>query len=186
MRTLLLCGASALLSLTLVPSALLAQVAALGGTAGQSCYISAFERRHDLGAIAECTMALEKTDMTQFDRAGTLVNRGILYMLAGQQDLAVRDYDAAIALDPTQAEAWLNKAVSMINSGHGSIAVDLADRSLALRTQKPALAYYVRGLGHEEEGQKVAAYDDLRMAAALDPKWSEPAEQLKRYHIVQR
>ena len=182
MKTLLLSGA---LTLALIPSSGGAQVMTVTGSAGQSCYHSAQDRRHDAEAIAECTAALDQS-MTGSDRAGTFVNRGILYMLAGQQDLALRDYNAAIGVDPTQAEAWLNEAVTMVNSGKGSTAVDLADRSLRLRTQKPALAYYVRGLGHEQEGQAAAAYDDLRKAAALDPKWNEPAEQLKRYHVVDR
>lgn len=182
MKTLLLCGA---LTLALIPSSSGAQVMTVTGSAGQSCYHSALDKRHDLQAIADCTAALDQA-MTGSDRAGTFVNRGILYMLAGQQDLALRDYNAAIALDPTQAEAWLNEAVTMVNSGKGSTAIDLADHSLRLRTQKPALAYYVRGLGHEEEGQSVAAYEDLRKAAALDPKWNEPTEQLKRYHVVER
>jgi len=182
MKTLLLSGA---LTLALIPSSGGAQVMTVTGSAGQSCYHSALDRRHDAEAIAECTAALNQS-MTGSDRAGTFVNRGILYMLAGQQDLALRDYNAAIGVDPTQAEAWLNEAVTMVNSGKGSTAIDLADRSLRLRTQKPALAYYVRGLGHEQEGQAAAAYDDLRKAAALDPKWNEPAEQLKRYHVVDR
>ena len=182
MKTLLLSGA---LTLALIPSSGGAQVMTVTGSAGQSCYHSALDRRHDAEAIAECTAALNQS-MTGSDRAGTFVNRGILYMLAGQQDLALRDYNAAIGVDPTQAEAWLNEAVTMVNSGKGSTAIDLADRSLRLRTQKPALAYYVRGLGHEQEGQAAAAYEDLRKAAALDPKWNEPAEQLKRYHVVDR
>lgn len=183
MRTLLLCGA---LGVALTASPAAGQVLTVGGSAAQSCYHSALEKRHDPEAIAECTAALDGSALTGLDRAGTLVNRGILYMLAGEEGLALRDYDQAIVLDPRQAEAWLNKGVSMINTGKGAVAVDLADRSLQLRTHKPALAYYVRGLGHEEEGQAVAAYDDLRTAAALDPKWNEPAEQLKRYHVVQR
>jgi tetratricopeptide (TPR) repeat protein len=182
MKTFLLSSA---LTVALIPSSAGAQVMTVAGNAGQSCYHSALDRRHDAGAIAECTAALDQS-MTGSDRAGTFVNRGILYMLAGEQDRALRDYNEAIGLDPLQAEAWLNKAVTMVNSGKGSSAVDLADRSLQLRTEKPALAYYVRGLGHEEEGQAVAAYADLRRAAALDPKWVEPSEQLKRYHVVER
>jgi tetratricopeptide (TPR) repeat protein len=183
MKTLLLSGA---LTLAFIPWSAGAQVMTVTGSAGQSCYHSALDRRHDAEAIAECTEALDQSSMTGSDRAGTFVNRGILYMLAGEQDRALRDYNQAIALDPSQAEAWLNEAVTMVNDGKGSTAIDLADRSLRLRTQKPALAYYVRGLGHEEEGQTVAAYDDLRKAEALDPKWNEPAEQLKRYHVVER
>ena len=182
MRTFLLCW---VLSLNLMPPPANAQIMSVGGSAGQSCFQHAVARRRDPQAIAECTAALDQT-MTGGDRAGTFVNRGILYMLAGDEDRAVRDYDQAIQLDPSQAEAWLNKAVAMVNSGKGSNAIDLADHSLQLRTQKPALAYYVRGLGHEEVGQTVAAYNDLRKAETLDPKWIEPSEQLKRYHVAKQ
>lgn len=183
MRTLLLCSA---LSLAPIASPAVAQAVNLGGSAAQSCYQFAANRQHDIHAIAECTAALSDSGITGGDRAATYVNRGILFMLSGQHDRAMTDYDQAIALDPTQAEAWLDKAVSMVDTGRGSVAVDLADRSLKLRTQKPALAYYVRGLGHEQQGQVVAAYEDLRTAAALDPKWSEPVDQLKRYRVVPR
>lgn len=182
MKTLLV---GATLALSTIPGPSYAD-AVIGGSAAQSCYRSAAEYRHDIPAIDECTTALGEKQMTSGDRAGTYVNRGILYMLAGKRGSAVQDFDQAIAIDPQQAEAWLNKAVTMVNAGQGSDALGFADRALQLHTQKPALAYYVRGLAHEEEGQTGAAYADLRNAAALDPNWPEPAEQLRRYRVVPR
>ena len=156
----------------------------LGGSAAQSCYLSAAERRHDDGSIRECTGALDEKSLTSFDRAGTLVNRGILYLTAGNAAFAVRDFDEAIAIDPAQAEAWLDKAVTQLNAGNSAAALDLADRALKLRTQKPALAYYVRGLAYEQQGQLRAAYASLNTAHRLDPTWNEPTEELSRYRVV--
>jgi tetratricopeptide (TPR) repeat protein len=112
------------------------------------------------------------------------VNRGILYLFAGNSTLAVRDFDDAIALDPAQAEAWLDKAVAFVNAGNSAAALDLADHALKLRTHKPALAYYVRGLAFEQEGQLRDAYGSLKTAQSLDPNWSEPKAELSRYRIV--
>lgn len=180
MKTLLL-GSS--LSI-LIASPVAAQVQFdIGGSAAHSCFEATAAGRYDQAAVANCSDAIQEPLVTP-DLAGTLVNRGIMFMRAGREDLAQRDYDAAIGLDPGQAEAFLNKAVSMVNTGHGATAIDLADHALQLRTHKPALAYYVRGLGFEEQGNFHAAYADLRNAASLDPGWAEPAEQLKRYRVV--
>jgi tetratricopeptide (TPR) repeat protein len=156
----------------------------LGGSAAQSCYVSAAERRHDLSSIMECTSALDDKSLTSFDRAGTLVNRGILYLLSGNTALAVRDFDEANAIDPVQAEAWLDKAVALVNAGNSAAALDLADHALKLRTQKPALAYYVRGLAYEQQGELRSAYASLKTAQRLDPNWNEPTDELSRYRVV--
>lgn len=183
MKTLLL---GAALGLSAISSAAIADESAftLGGSAAQTCYISAAERRHDVQSINECTYALNEKSLTGFDRAGTFVNRGILYLFAGNQASAVRDFDEAIAMDPMQAEAWLDKAVALVNSGNSSAALDLADRALKLRTQKPALAYYVRGLAFEQQGQLRDAYGSLTTAHRIDPNWNEPTNELARYRIV--
>jgi len=158
----------------------------LGGSGAAECYISAAQHRHDDASIRECTTALDEKSLTAFDRAGTLVNRGILYMLAGNAAYAVHDFDDAIAMDPLQAEAWLDKAVALMNAGNSAAAIDLADRALKLRTQKPALAYYVRGLAYEQQGQLQSAYASLKTAQQLDPNWNEPRDELSRYRIVRR
>jgi len=183
MKTLLL---GAALTLSAFSSAAIADESAftLGGSAAQTCYISAAERRHDVQSINECTYALNEKSLTGFDRAGTFVNRGILYLFAGNQASAVRDFDEAIAMDPMQAEAWLDKAVALVNAGNSSAALDLADRALKLRTQKPALAYYVRGLAFEQQGQLRDAYGSLTTAHRIDPNWNEPTNELARYRIV--
>jgi tetratricopeptide (TPR) repeat protein len=182
MKTLLV---GAALTLTTFSTPLFADSAVtIGGSAAEECYVSAAQHRHDEGSIRECTSALDEKSLTGFDRAGTLVNRGILYMLSGNGAYAVHDFDDAIAMDPLQAEAWLDKAVALVNAGNSSAALDLADRALQLRTQKPALAYYVRGLAYEQQGQLRSAYASLKTAQRLDPNWNEPSDELSRYRVV--
>lgn len=183
MKTLLI-GAALPLSIVAYPAAADVPAFTLGGSAAQSCYVSAAERRHDDISIQECTSALDDKSLTTFDRAGTLVNRGILYLASGNNAFAVRDFDDAIALDPAQAEAWLDKAVALVDAGKSSAALDLADRALKLRTHKPALAYYVRALAYEQQGQLRDAYGSLKTATSLDPNWKEPKEELSRYRII--
>ena len=183
MKTLLL-GAALSLSTFAFPAAADVPSYTLGGSAAQTCYVSAAEHRHDEVSIRECTSALDDKSLTSFDRAGTLVNRGILFLFAGNSQLAVRDFDDAIALDPLQAEAWLDKAVALVNGGNSGAALELADHALKLRTQKPALAYYVRGLAYEQQGQLRAAYASLQTARRLAPEWNEPKDELSRYRIV--
>jgi tetratricopeptide (TPR) repeat protein len=183
MKTLLL-GTALALSIAASPLAADVPAITLGGSAAQTCYYSAAERRHDEMAIQTCTTALDDKALTNFDRAGTLVNRGIVYLFAGNSTLAVRDFDDAIAMDPQQAEAWLDKAVAFVNAGNSAAALDLADHALKLRTQKPALAYFVRGLAYEQQGQLRSAYTSLQTARRLDPNWNEPKDELSRYRVV--
>lgn len=185
MKTLLVAAG---LALTIIPQQTEAQSTVLNfeNSLARACYMSARSLRHDRAAIGECSMALERDGMTRNDRVATYVNRGILHMLAHDVAAANRDFDTAMALDPVQPEAWLNKSVTLHNAGNSSEAVNLATRALELRTQKPALAYYVRGLAHESSGAIRLAYADLQRARELDPQWIEPAEQLKRYRTVRR
>ncbi len=150
----------------------------------RACYESAESRARSPGAIAQCTAALGDDRMTTDDRVATLVNRGIVLMLANRSDDAIRDFDAALALDATMPEAYLNKGVTKFRIGNSADAHALASRALELRTKKPALAYYVRGLANEERGNVRAAYADLRRAQELDPRWDEPTMQLARYSIA--
>ena len=95
------------------------------------------------------------------------------------------DFDAALAMDPNEPEAWLNKAVGHAKFGRSIDALPLAEKALALNTRRPALAYFVRAMALEDGGNIVGAYRDLRRARALEPKWKEPAIELRRFQVRQ-
>jgi tetratricopeptide (TPR) repeat protein len=182
-----------LLSLTaglaslMVPSALSATSLSVGNEMTNACFEAASIKRANDFAISRCSLALRTEASTGGDRrVATLVNRGILLMLNEQSASATRDFDEAISIDPTESEAWLGKAVEAWKAGEDRSAVGFANRALELRTERPALAYFVRGLANEGMGNVRGAYSDLNTARSLDPRWSEPAAQLARYKVIRR
>ena len=105
-------------------------------------------------------------------------------MLNGEHRSAERDFDAALALHPSQADAWLNKGFLRLRRGEGQAAMPFLERALALKARRPALAYFARGIAHEQSGNLRAAYSDLVRARELEPGWSMPVEALARYQVV--
>ena len=59
----------------------------------------------------------------------TYVNRGIIYLLrARRRARPIADFDAALTLDPTEPDAWLNKAVAHARYGKSADALPLVRR----------------------------------------------------------
>ena len=107
-----------------------------------------------------------------------------MYLLDNKATDAGRDFDEALAFDPQQPEALLGKAIEQWQQGNGADAVQLATRSLQNGPKRPAVAFLIRGLANEQQGQLKAAYADLQMARQIEPNWATPAEQLQRYKVV--
>jgi tetratricopeptide (TPR) repeat protein len=158
----------------------------IGSSLARSCYEAAEALRGDRQSLQTCDMALAEEGLTFGDLTGTHVNRGIVLMLSGNLDMAERDYDRALALDPNEPEAWLNKGINALKRGNSQIALQFVEKAIALRTRKPAIAFYMRGVAHEETGNVRAAYADLQRARQLDPAWPLPALELQRYQVRTR
>jgi tetratricopeptide (TPR) repeat protein len=151
-----------------------------------ACYDAATLRQSPDG-IKTCNSAIIMETTTGGDeRMANLVNRGILLLLANKNADAGRDFDEALSLDPRQPEALLGKAIEQWQSGNSAAAATLASQSLQYGPRRPAVAYLIRGLANEQQGQLRAAYQDLQTAQRLEPGWEEPALQLQRYHVVNR
>ena len=157
-----------------------------GGGLARSCYLAAEARDLTDVALGDCGRALTEQVLTAEDRVATHINRGILRRMRDDAAGARADFDAALALDPNQPEAWLNRGVLLFNQGATDEALRMFERAIALRTKAPALAYFGRGLANEERGDVRAAYADLRRAQALKPGWSQPAQELARYQLRRR
>ncbi|HEU5285917.1 MAG TPA: tetratricopeptide repeat protein [Sphingomicrobium sp.] len=158
----------------------------IGSTMARACYEAAEALRSDPQSRRICDMALSEEGLSHHDLTGTHVNRGILFMLSGDLDLADRDYDRALELDPNEPEAWLNKGINALKRGDSQVALGFVEKAIGLRTRKPAIAYYMRGIAHEEAGNVRAAYADLQRARMLDPTWPLPAVELQRYRVRTR
>ena len=151
-----------------------------------ACYDAAALQQSPNG-LTPCNGAITFETTTGGDeRMANLVNRGILLLLANRGADAGRDFEEALSLNPHQPEALLGKAIEQWQAGHSAEAITLASQSLQYGPKRPAVAYLIRGLANEQQGQLRAAYQDLQTAQRLEPGWADPANELARYRIVSR
>lgn len=159
-----------------------AAVTVIGSNSARLCYEAARSQRTSASAIARCDAAFDEA-LSADDEVATHVNRGILRAMRGDKDGAARDYDAGIALDPDQPEAWLNKGLLFLRNGEAAAAVPLFDAALNKRTREPGMAHYGRAVAHEQAGNLRAAYADYRRATELSPDWEAPRAELARFKV---
>jgi tetratricopeptide (TPR) repeat protein len=181
-----LSAAAVLIVATAASSPAWAGSVSIGNSTASDCYESAVARTADRNAFSHCNLALAQEGLGRDDHAATLVNRGVLHLRNRNYPAAGRDFESALKLDPNNAEAWLNTAIVRLQQGGGGETLPMIDKSLALDTASPALAYYSRSIAYERAGNLRAAYNDLLRARELAPKWREPAEDLKRYQLRRR
>lgn len=161
-----------------------AAVMSVGNSYARSCYEAARSSSRSPASVATCNAAFKDSVLTPDDRVATFVNRGILHYLRGDVDDAFRDYDAALALDPEEPEAWLNKAFAYLRIGQGAKALPMFDTAVAKSTGEPALAHFGRAMAYEETGNTRAAYADYVRARELAPKWDLPVRELERFKVT--
>ena len=156
-------------------------------TAAQACFNAANQRQTLGNGDRSCSIALANPALSPTLRAATLVNRGIIAMDRDRIDAAVSDFDAAIALMPGNADAFINKGVALLRlEGRAADAVAVLTVALDLNPRRPELAYFHRAVANEALGRVRAAYEDYATAAQLAPDWPEPAQQLQRFKVVRR
>lgn len=175
--------AAALLASAATPAA--ASVIVVGSSEARVCYEAADSPQPpSVNDVRRCDMALVDDMLTAYDRVATHVNRGILRLRRGMVDEAVVDFDRAIALDPNQPEAYLNKGAALIRRQNPAEALQLFTVALERHTTRPAVAHYGRAVANEDLGNVAAAYFDYQRASELDPDWAEPRQELSRFRIV--
>jgi tetratricopeptide (TPR) repeat protein len=113
------------------------------------------------------------------------VNRGILMLRRANLERADADFDAALKLNPQEAEAYLNKAILNARFRKSADALPYVTKALENGTRQPAIAYFVRAMANEDSGKIGAAYQDFQRARTLAPKWAEPAMELQRFQVRQ-
>ena len=172
------------LAVAAIPSAAAASVLTVGGRYAYSCYEAAEASNATARTLDVCDRALSEEALTAQDRAATYVNRGILRLRRANLAQADADFDAALKLNPQEPEAWLNKEILNARYGKSVEAMPYVTKALENGTRRPAIAYFVRAMANEDSGKIAAAYQDLQRARQLDPKWTEPAIELRRFKVA--
>ena len=175
--------AAGIATLALPCSAAGAAVLTIGSGFARSCYEASEARNPSPSNIEACDRAFTEQALDVHDEVATHVNRGILFYLRDNLQAANADYDEALALDPNEPEAWLNKGMAALKGRNSQAAAQMFEKALALKTVRPALAYFGRALVNEDMGNLRDAYADLKRARELEPAWSLPSEELKRYVV---
>ena len=126
------------------------------------------------GAIASLSqsIATSATAMAYNDR-------GIAYLLKGQFESALADYDDAIKLDGKNGEALNNRAWTYYKTSQNQKALTDADKAVGLIGDK-AYVWDTRGHIHEALGNRKAAEADFVKALSLDAELSSSRIALKR------
>ena len=180
----LVLAVSAVALTTALPAS--AGIMTIGGSYAEGCFRAAEQHNATLESLTTCDRAFTEQALTSEDELATYVNRGILRMMRSDFGRAHMDFNTAIAMNPNRSEPYLNLAIMRFRQGKSAEALPLFSKAIELGTEVPEIAYYGRGLAHEDLGNVKAAYADLQRAVSLKPKWDAPAKDLARYQVRPR
>ncbi len=102
---------------------------------------------------------------------GVQLNLGQCYARLGRNDLAIAEFDRAIAAQPISAQAYFSRAEAREALGDLGGALDDRDRSIALAPET-AWTHQGRGWNFVRRGLPDAALADLDRAIDLDPGYA--------------
>jgi tetratricopeptide (TPR) repeat protein len=130
-------------------------------------------------ALEACTYAISES-VSPANRLGLYINRGVLHLRRQEPELALADFDAAIALNRREAEAHQNRGAALIALGrHGEAIVALTE-ALGLGVREPQKTYLNRGIAREALRDQRGAYEDFTTALEIEPGWAAANEELAR------
>lgn len=171
------------LALALAAGSAQAAVTVIGGGMAQACSEAAVGGESDIKFQRLCTEALDSEFLSARDRAGTLVNRGVLKLRRGTYPEATQDFNQAVKLQPGMGEAYVNRGAASIGQKRYADSLPDINRGLELGVQEPAKAYYNRALAYEGLEDAKSAYFDYQKALEMQPDWEAPREQLTRFSV---
>lgn len=153
-----------------------------GSTLARECYEAAMSGSGTGAAL--CERALAGDQMTDRDRAATLVNRGIVYNTARQLDLAVADFDAALKINPNLGEAYLNRGNAHFWQHNYAAAIADFGKAIDLKTASLDYAHYNKALAEMNVGKFEDAKADLTAALAITPGFKVASDRMAEVNKV--
>ncbi|UDL92935.1 tetratricopeptide repeat protein [Mesorhizobium sp. PAMC28654] len=96
------------------------------------------------------------------------LNRGLAWIIKGDDEHAIAEFERVIELDPTSAAAYTGRGSALYEKGEYDRAIADYDKAIALNP-KHAQAYEDRGIARFFPGPSEQAQADLAKAASLVP-----------------
>ena len=125
--------------------------------------------------IKGCTALIESRAAASTGLAIAYNNRGTAFVVQGQYDLAIADYDRALALDPTYAKAFSNRGVAFERQHDDDRALQNFEAAIELdHDYANAFAGRAEILAKKRKyDQAIADYDTaLRLKPTLGEAWN--------------
>ena len=145
--------------------------------ASSSTSMTGFASGEDLIA---CDRAISHGNLRKSDRVATYVNRGVIKVALEDFQGAVQDYNLALKLDDSSAEAYANRGNMWFVAGRFQEAIKDYERSLELELGQAHVAHLNRGMALETIGQWTDARQAYQRALELQPEWAVAQAKLDR------
>jgi len=173
----------AAVSLTFAPAR--AQVfVTLGNGQAHDCFLHAKAGTQLLQGVQLCSGALDHDVLSKKDRAATHDNRGVMLDLLGRTQDAADDFNAAIALDASLGDPYVNLGAMLIKKGQHQEALEQINRGIGLGMAFPHIGYYDRAVAEQMLGRYKEAYYDYKKVLELEPNFAMASERLKDFTVT--
>ena len=126
------------------------------------------------GLFGEALTAFTKVlEIVGHDRV-VYESRGKVYQDMRSHQLAVADFDQAIALEPTHPDSYIYKGMSLIRLQQWAEAINYFNKAIDLFTEKEQvpnpMTYNGLGLAYQLQGDFILAIENLSKSIEIDPK----------------
>jgi tetratricopeptide (TPR) repeat protein len=137
-------------------------------------------------AVDACERALRYPRLTRDAEIQLRVNLGVMRMRRTENEAAIQQFDAVIAMDSHHAEAHLNRGAALVQLRQYGPAIASITEAMGLGVQEPHKAYFNRGAAREALGDARGAYEDYRTALEIQPDWGPANAELARFARTRR
>lgn len=136
--------------------------------------------------ISACTEALNFRHLTRQAQLQLLINRGVTYLRRQENEAALADFEAVVALDREHAEAQMNRGAALIQLRRYGEAIAAFTDAIGLDVRDPYKAYFNRGAAREALGDLRGAFEDYNTALEIYPDWAPADAELQRFARTRR
>lgn len=140
-----------------------------GGVEDANAGIAALNRGNNDEAIGLFTQALNSGQLSVYNQAVVLNNRGLAWENKGDFDKTIADCSSAIRLNPQYANAFINRGGAWVKKHAYDKAIADLDEAIRLNP-RDTRAFYNRGVAWGEKGEMDKAIADFDEAIRLNPR----------------